>query len=167
MKNIISGYEQGADITIMNTIYHEGKFENGKYISPKIDLIYKDNTTGKKGVEQIDNPMYEYYLLNDNEYHVDYSRDFIEEELVHPVICDYSKLKYDIAEKTGNLEWYKRNKNTGNSSANSKIHYHPDVFMSDMNLSDHYRYQFDQNYKNDVCDITKMYFDIEVDSINI
>lgn len=167
MKNIISGYEQGADITIMNTIYHEGKFENGKYISPKIDLIYKDNTTGKKGVEQIDNPMYEYYLLNDNEYHVDYSRDFIEEELVHPVICDYSKLKYDIAEKTGNLEWYKRNKNTGNSSANSKIHYHPDVFMSDMNLSDHYRYQFDQNYKNDVCGITKMYFDIEVDSINI
>ena len=165
MDNIITGYSKGANITIMNTINHPGHFdENNKWIGSKLDLIYKDCDTGKKGVEQIDKPMYEYYLLNDNEYHVDYPRDFIEKELVHPVVCEYSKLKYDIAEKTGNLEWYNKNKACGNSSANNAIHYHPDVFRSDMNLSDHYRFQFAQNYVNEVTPITKMYFDIENDT---
>ena len=165
MDNIITGYPKGSNLTIMNTIYHPGHFnDEHKWEVAKLDIIYKDNNTGKKGVEQIDKPMYEYYLLNDNEYHVDYPRDFIEKELVHPVVCEYSKLKYDIAEKTGNLEWYNKNKACGNSSANNAIHYHPDVFRSDMNLSDHYRFQFAQNYVNEVTPITKMYFDIENDT---
>lgn len=168
MDNIITGYNKGANITIMNTINHPGHFdENNKWIGSKLDLIYKDCDTGKKGVEQIDTPMYEYYLLNDEAYHVDYNRDFIEKENVHPVICEHQKLKYDIAEKTGNLEWFKQNKATGNGRLNNRIHYHPDVFMSDMNISDHYRFQFNTNYKNEVCPITKMYFDIECDTINI
>lgn len=168
MKNIITGYSEGANLTIMNTINHRGHFdENNKWVGAKIDLIYKDLDTGKKGVEQIDTPMYEYYLLNDSEYHVDYNRDFIERDFVHPVICEHQQLKFDIASKTGLLEWYKNNKATGNGSLNNKVHYHPDVFMSDMNISDHYRFQFDQNYKNEVCPITKMYFDIECDTINI
>lgn len=168
MENIISGYNRGANITIMNTINHPGHFtEDRKWEGAKLDIIYKDCNTGKKGVEQIDTPMYEYYLLNENEYHVDYNRDFVEKEKVHPVICEHQKLKYDIAEKTGNLEWFKTNKASGNGALNNKVHYHPDVFMSDMNISDHYRFQFDQLYKNEVCPVTKMYFDIECDTINI
>ena len=46
----IKGYEPGANITLLNTIYHKPQkdIETGKYGSDSIDLIYKDLDTGEK-----------------------------------------------------------------------------------------------------------------------
>ena len=44
---------------------------------------------------------------------------------------------------------------------------HPDVFSSDVNIEDHYRFRFNNTYKNETCKITKSYLDIESDTIDI
>ena len=36
-----------------------------------------------------------------------------------------------------------------------------------MNIEDHYRFRFNNLYKNEPCKITKSYFDIEADTINM
>ena len=47
------------------------------------------------------------------------------------------------------------------------LNLHPDVFNSDTNIEDHYRFRFDQLYKNEPCKITKAFFDIEADTISM
>ena len=64
-------------------------------------------------------------------------------------------------------ELYYNNKNSGNKRENKKLHLHPDVFNSDMNLEDWYRLQFNKTYKNEPGAISKAFFDIEVDSIDM
>ena len=52
----IKGYEPGANITVLNTIYHKSRKdpETGKYGKDSIDIIYKDLDTGEKKLEHIE-----------------------------------------------------------------------------------------------------------------
>ena len=58
MKSFIHGYNEGADISLFNTIYHKSKKdpETGKYGEDSLDIIYYDNLTNEKKVEHIKNP---------------------------------------------------------------------------------------------------------------
>lgn len=164
---LIRGYDDGADITLLNVIYHKPKKQNnGKYGKDSIDLIYKDNVTGEKKHQHIVSPNYTYYMTNEG-IPVDYPRLFIEKESVHPVTCNYTELKKSIAENTNNLDFFFDNIRNGNYKENDRLFDLPNIYNADMNIEDYYWLQFSRTYKNDIGKISKLFFDIEVDTIDI
>ena len=168
MKPFIRGYGLNANITLLNTIYHKPQKdpETGKYGKDSIDIVFKDIDTGEKHVQHIVEPEYTYYMTNDG-VPVSYNKLFIEEYNVHPVVCKYNNLKKDIAEKTGNLQFFFDNLTSGNARRNDELFTIPSIFNADMHIEDYYRFEFDRLYRNEPFNPTKLYFDIEVDTINM
>lgn len=165
--SMIKNYPEGSDITLFNTMYHyPKKQENGKWDKGSIDLIYRDNITGQKHVQSITNPDYEFYIAKNN-VQVDHNMLFIEEDKVDKIITPYVDLEKTIAELTGNTEFYYENIRTGQRAQNKKLHTHPRIFNSDNNIEEHYRFRFNNLYTNEPFNITKTFFDIEADTINM
>ena len=163
----IRGYNDGDNITLLNVIYHKPqKQESGKYTTGSIDIIFKDLNTNEKKIQHIENPEYTYYMTNEG-VPVDYNKLFISKNDVHPLTCKYTDIKKSIAENTNNLDYFYDNLRTGNYKLNDKLFTIPSVFNADMNIEDYYRWLFDRTYKNDPYIPEKVYFDIEVDSINM
>lgn len=165
MGNIIKGRKPGSNITIMNTLSWRGTDEKGKF-NEYLTIVYKDLDTGLKYCEEKVNPDYEYYIAKPNE-RVDYNRLFIEEDKTVKITVPHSDLEKDIAIRTGNKEFFFDNIRNGNRAANKKLHTHPDVFNSDMNIEDHYMLRFSRMYKDEPCAISKSFFDIEADTISM
>ena len=165
MGNIIKGRKPGSNITIMNTLYWRGTDEKGKF-NEYLTIVYKDLDTGLKYCEEKVNPDYEYYIAKPNE-RVDYNRLFIEEDKTDKIVVAHSDLERDIAVRTGNKDFFFENVRNGNRAANKKLHTHPDIFNSDMNIEDHYMLRFSRMYKDDPCTISKAFFDIEADTISM
>lgn len=158
-------YREGADLTIMNTIYNfPKKLENGKWDEGSIDLIAKDLKTGKKVLDHIVDPIYPFYFAKEP---VETNLLFIEKDKVDLIETQYRNLKHKIAELTDNLDFYFDNIKSKNSRANEILHLHPRVFWSDANISDKYRFLFRQKFQNRGFTPTVDFFDIEVDGINI
>ena len=163
----ITGRRPGDNITLMNTLSWWGpdpESDSGK-LCDFLTLIYKDYDTGLKYVHEMTSPTYTYYMANDDS-RVQYNRLFIDRSDATPITVKHKDLEKDIAERVGMKDFYYDNKNNGNKRENKKLHLHPDVFNSDMNLEDWYRLQFSKTYKNEPGSITKAFFDIEVDIIN-
>ena len=157
-------YPVGSDLTIMNTYYNYPTFKDGKKIADDfIVLVYKDNKSGEKNYKIIEKPTYTYYLLKDKKDHVDYNRLFIEKDRVEEVRVPFVDLEKSIAQNTGNEEFYKYNLYNGAKKENKKLHTDPDVFFSDSNIEDHYRFKFNNTYTNNIEKLRKGFFDIEVD----
>lgn len=162
----IGNYPEGTDIALLNTIYHfPTMIGEHQWTDGSIDLIVKDNRTGEKFLETIENPNYEYYIINPDIY-VDHNYFFIEEEKATKQVVPYKSLLKDIANKTGNLEFYMDNIHNKNRGNNLNLHTCQRIMCSDSNIEDHYRFLFSKEYLNQFGPITKSYFDIEVDSIN-
>ena len=164
----ISGRRTGDNKTLMNTLSWWGvdpESDSGK-LCDFLTLVYKDYDTGSKYVHEIINPTYTYYMAN-NDCRVGYNRLFIDSAEATPITVRYKDIEKDIADRVGMKEFYYNNKNSGNKRENKKLHLHPDVFNSDMNLEDWYRLQFNKTYKNEPGAISKAFFDIEVDSIDM
>ena len=164
---LISKYPKGADISILNTFYlYPRKKPDGGWDEGSITIVYKDNVDNSKHMECIENPPYTFYKTKDNVL-LDCRELYIDENLVEPITVPYRNLVKKIAEVTNNLPFYYENLQNGNPSANRKLHINEQIFFSDMNIEDKYRYEFDQQYTNTPNDhITKAYFDIEVDGID-
>ena len=163
----ITGRKPGANLTLMNTLSwwgpdpdNEGK--NCEFLS----IVYKDNDTMQKHVEEIIDPSYTYYLADPNN-RVDYNRLFIEEDKAQAITVPHRNVEQDIASRVGLKEFYYLNKSNGNKAENKKLHLHPNVFNSDMNIEDYYRLQFTQTYQNPADIPSKAFFDIESDTINM
>lgn len=158
-------YREGADLTIMNTIYHyPKKMEDGKWDSGSIDIIAKDNVTGRKVLDHIVDPIYPFYFAKDN---IDTNLLFIEKDKVSLIEAPYKDLKKTIAELTENLDFYFDNLKNKNAKANNILHMHPRVFWSDAAIEDKYRFLFRDKFQNRSINPTVDFFDIEVDGINI
>lgn len=162
---MIRGRQPGDNITIMNTLFWRGMNNDGDYID-FLDVIYKDCDTGLKYVQEMVNPDYEYYIAHEDS-RVDYNRLFIEEDKVDTITVPYRDLEKDIATRVGLKNYFYENIRNGNRSENRKLHLHHDVFNSDMNIEDHYMFRFSRMYRNEACNISKAYFDIEVDTIGM
>lgn len=167
LKELEYIYPEGSDITIMNTfysypIYDYSKGKQKKVKKDYIIIVYKDNKTGKKNHITIYEPKYTYYMANDG-VKIDYNRLFIERDKVHPVEVKFTDLEKSIAENTNNIDFYKQNIYNKQKSENKKLHTIKNVFFSDTNIEDHYRFKFANTYTNNITKITKGYFDIEVD----
>ena len=157
-------YSKGANLTLLNTMYIKPKKTlDGKYSPSIMTIVYKDNDTGLKGKKEIVNPNYEYYMLKD-EYNIDYNPLFLEREKLIKITVPYVDLEKDIAERTGNLDFFYDNIKSQNYRANRRLHEHVRVLGSDTNIEDHYRERFSELYKNDIVPITKSYLDIELDN---
>ncbi|MDD3121910.1 MAG: DNA polymerase domain-containing protein [Candidatus Izemoplasmatales bacterium] len=163
---MLTNYPQGSDLTVLNTVYHNMKKDDvtGKWKKDHITVVYKDNKTGKKGHEVIYNPEYTFYQRKEDP---GYNLFFTEEKDVTPITCRYTDIEKKIAELTNNMDFFYHNIDTGNRRANKQLHTLNTIVGSDIDIEDYYRFLFDLNYKNDACSITKAFFDIEVDTINM
>lgn len=153
------------DITLINTYLNKGYDDEGRY-KETLTLIYKDNKTGMKYKEEIENPAYEYYVLKP-EYRVPYPQLYVPVDHCEVHRCRRARLERDIATSIGKKEWYEDKVRSNDRKAIRNIHRDPTVFLSDNNVEDHYRFWFSKTYKNDICSVTKSFFDIEVDGIEI
>lgn len=168
LKELEALYPEGSDITIMNTFYQRPVWEDGKKLSDDfIIVVYKDNNTGEKKPIVIHKPTYIYYIMNDLNETPDYNKMFIERDKVHPVEVPFRDLEKSIAEQTNQMDYYKQCINIRDRKALNKLHTHPAVFFSDVNIENHYRFRFANTYKNSICSLHKAFFDIEVDSIDM
>ena len=164
LKELERKYPEGYDLTLLNTHYQYPVYQDGKKISDDfLILVYKDNITGEKHHEIINKPKYTYYIMNEDEEIPNYNKLFIERDKVHPIETNFIDLEKSIAEHTGNIEFWKQNIYGRNKAENKKLHTLPQVFFSDVDIQDHYRFKFAMTYKNDVIKLNKGFFDIEVD----
>ena len=163
-KLLIPGYPEGSNLTILNTAYvGRKKTEDGKVTKDFIFILYKDCDTGAKKTHIIYEPLFTFYQLKP-EYQVpDHNLSFIEREKVIPRTCKYSDLLRAIAEVTENTQFYMNNISDGNPNENRKLHTCPDIFMSDMNIENYYRFLFSLSYKNEPFKLAKGFMDIEAD----
>lgn len=161
----LTGFKPGDDLTIMNTMQSRYFDDNGKY-HELLTLVFKDNKTGLKHKEEIIDPLYEFYTV-DKENHTDWNRLFVEQEKTEAHVAPHKSIARYVADSVGLGRWYRQTMEAGNKNDARQIHTHPDVFMSDQNLEDHYRFWFDRNFTNEQCSISKSYFDIEVDGIHM
>ena len=163
LKELEVEYPEGSDLTIYNTYYNYPVYQEGKKICDDfIILVYKDNEKDQKRYKIIKKPDYTYYIAK-NRGEVDYSRLFIERDKVEEKTVPFTDLEKSIAEATGNMDFYKTNIANRNKSENRKLHTDPDIFFSDANIEDHYRFRFAQTYTNNITKLNKGFFDIEVD----
>lgn len=171
-RSFIRGYNVGANISLLNVIYHkpikvETKNGGTTYTDDSIDIIFKDLDTGEKKFHNIVAPDYTFYMTNEG-IPVDYPLLFIDKNNVHPITCEYRKRTKTIAEATNNLDFFYDNNRNGNYKANDALYSIPSIFNADMNIEDYYRWKFDRTYKNEqMPKVTKMYFDIETDNSEI
>lgn len=168
IPELLEKYPEGSDITILNTFYQYPVFEdNGqgkrvKVCDDFIVLVYQDNKTKEKKYEIINKPEYTFYKVKE-EYKADYSRLFIERDKVDPINVKFTDLEKEIAKNIGKEDEYKTNIMNRNKAANKAFHMNPDIFFSDVNIQDHYRFKFANTYTNNIEKIDKSFFDIEVD----
>ena len=167
-SSFIKGYPVGANITLLNVIYHKPKkdMNTGKYGKDSIDIIFKDMDTGEKKLQHIKEPEYTYWEANEG-VPISYNMLCIEEKDVHQVTCKYNDLKKNIAERNNKLDYFYDNLRNGNAKENDKLFHLPNIFSADLHIEDFYRYRFDLLYKNEQFKPTKLYFDIEVDTIDM
>lgn len=163
---MIKNRKPNDNITIMNTLFCRGVDDSDNTFKEFLTIVYKDCDSGLKYKEEIVNPDYEYYVAKKDK-RTSYPRLFIEKENVEKVTTPNKDLEKSIAEHVGMKEYFYNNVRNGNKRENKKLHLHPDIFNSDMNIEDHYRFRFDKMYQNNPCKITKSYFDIEVDTISM
>ena len=165
MKINLPGFKQHDPLTIMNTISKKFKTSDNKF-HEILTMVYKDNRTGIKHKTEIEEPDYEFYVANPDK-RVNYNRSFIPIEDAHSIICPHARLDREIANTLGMNKWFSDCIQSGNRRELKKIHMHPDIFMSDKNIEDYYRFWFNLGYENPICNITKAYFDIEGDGIEM
>ena len=164
---MITGYQSGANITLLDTMYIKPRKVDDKWENDKMILIYIDNETKQKKIECIENPDYEYFRLKPHIQPEETPEFFRPIEDVYPVKVPYTKLERHLAEEANMTEFYNENKRNGNNYANKQIHaLDTSIFNSDMEINDHYRFRFNKMYKNDIIPLKKAFLDIEVDGIN-
>ena len=161
----LKSHKPGDDITVMQTLIKRFMDEDNHF-REVLQFIYKDNKTGIKFKEEYEDPQYEYYVIKP-EYRVPYNRTFVPIENCVRHQCKRTRLERDIYNALGMRDIYEQRLREGDRKAIRSIHRDPDVFLSDNNIEDHYRFWFANEYQNTICPITKSFFDIEVDGIEI
>ena len=175
---LIQSYPKGSDLVILDATYHfpnkqQVEGYNGVktvYTPDTMTIVYKDNTTGKKGIEVIENPKYVFYMLKNNIPTPNYDMFFTDMKNLDEITCRYRDINKAIAEKLDQYEGttkytdlYKKNVRDGNYKANMDFQKSRRVFGSDIPINDFYRMRFAEQYKNTETPVTRAYLDIEVD----
>lgn len=160
----LRGHKNGDNLTILNTYYKVYESKDNK-LKDVLCLIYKDNETGLKYKEEIESPEFTYYIAKMDK-RVPYNRLFI--PMQDATIHTAPKMELDkyVAKDLGLLDWYYDCIKSGDRRRARMIHTHPDVFGTDTQIEDLYRFEFAEQFQNPIVPVSKSYFDIEVDGIN-
>lgn len=159
----VGNYESGADLLLLNTIYHKADRKKG-IKDDQIDLIYRDNKTGKKYVEEIKNPDYKFYMCK-KDIKPSYNMLSIDRDSVDEYTVKYKNLTKELYDLCGETDFFFECLRTGNYKSLNRIHLDTRLFGTDVNINDHYRMRFNETY---TCSNTKAdvgFFDIETDAI--
>lgn len=161
---LIPGYPKGSNLTIINTAYvGRMKLEDGTVSKDFISILFRDNDTGAKKVHTIYQPMYTFYKLKEKYAIPDSNLFFIEKEKVDPITCKYADILKAIAQAVDRTEDYKQNAANGEYQENRRLHLETNIFMSDMNVENYYRFLFALSYQNTIFKLSKGFMDIETD----
>ena len=175
---LIPSYPLGSDVVILDATYHfpnkqQVESYNGVktvYTPDTMTIVYKDNTTGKKGIEVIEKPNYVFYMLKNNIPTPNYDMFFTDMKNLDEITCRYRDINKAIAEKldqyegtTKHTDLFKKNVRDGNYKANMEFQKSRRVFGSDIPINDFYRMRFAEQYKNTETPVSRAYLDIEVD----
>lgn len=161
----LNGFKPGDNITIINTYYKRFTDEQNK-MRELLTLVFRDLDNNTKYKEEIIDPEITYYVAKPDK-RTSYNRLFVPIEDVEERSAIKRNIDRESAKDIGLGEWYKDCIRSGDRDQARLIQSHPDLFGTDVNVEDHYRFQFNNTYQNNVYDVTKAYFDIEVDSINM
>lgn len=165
--NIFNQFPKDYNLTILQTFFAKPyKQDNGKWTKPTLSLVAKDNNTGKKHVCEIEDPEYIWFLAKEPE-KLTHHYDFLPKDEVEAIQCPNKDLEKCIAQATGNMKFFTNNIANGEYRENAKLHTLNQVFFSDQNIEDHYRFWFNRLFKNDIQSVSKAYLDIEVDISDI
>ena len=161
----LSTYNDGADLTLMNVIYQRPtkNEEDGTRNSDYLDIVYKDNTDGKKYHDITDKPDYTFYMLKDDVPTPTYNMLFEEKDKLKPVTVKYNNLIRSIADLTDQRDTYNDNIENQDYGANRLLQKDPRLFNSDQGIEDHYRFEFSKKFQNRIIKVFKGYYDIETD----
>ena len=175
---LIPSYPLGSDLVILDATYHfpnkqQVESYNGVktvYTPDTMTIVYKDNTTGKKGIEVREKLNYVFYMLKNNVPTPKYDMFFTDMKNLDEIKCKYRDVNKAIAEKLDQYEGttkytdlYKKNVRDGNYKANMDFQKSRRVFGSDIPINDFYRMRFAEQYKNTETPVSRAYLDIEVD----
>lgn len=164
---MISGYQPGANITLLNVMYNNMGYD----VDDELVLIYKDLNTNQKYSEVIRNPEFGYFLLNS-----DASKETIE-SLSYPgafyrnandytkVYTPYRELNKHIAISVGEERRFFDNIKHKRFKDNREYKFHYKVESADHHICDYYMREFAHTYQNKPFDISKAFLDIEVDGM--
>lgn len=165
--NIFNEFPKGSNLTIINALFNKPKKnKDGKWGTPSIDLIAKDLDTGIKHRCNIYDPDYIYFIAKNPE-SIKHHLDFIPKSDVSRVMCKNRDITKSIAEVTNNKNFFSTNIRMGDYKENEKLHTLNQIFFSDMNIEDYYRFWFSKTFRNVTFTPNKSYLDIEVDIIDI
>ena len=175
---LIPSYPLGSDLVILDATYHfpnkqQVESYNGVktvYTPDTMTIVYRDNATGKKGIEVIEKPNYVFYMLKNNIPTPNYDMFFTDMKNLDEIKCKYRDVNKAIAEKLDQYEGttkytdlFKKNIRDGNYRANMEFQKSRRVFGSDIPINDFYRMRFAEQYKNTETPVSRAYLDIEVD----
>ena len=149
-------------------LYHPPRKENDR--EDTLDIIYKTISTGEKHIKSIKIPQIEIYFVKEQYRNYTHNKTFMEISKCDKHTCEYRKLTRYIAENAGPdyVNEYKRMLESGQYRDIQKFHTYPYVFGSDIGIETFYRVNWLMEYDNDKPKrLTKIYLDIEVDTIDI
>lgn len=177
-RQLIPSYPIGSDLVILDASYHfptkqavetYSGIKNIK-VPDTMTIVYKDNATGKKGIEIIEQPEYVFYMLKNNIPTPNYDMFFTEMKNLDEIRCKYRDvnriiaMKLDDYENTDrNLKQYQKLVREGNYKALKDFQTSRRVFGSDIPINDFYRMRFAEQYQNRETPVSRAYLDIEVD----
>ena len=164
MLRHLNTYKDGSALTIMNTVYiRPTKDDEGNTKPDYLDIIYKDNTDGKKYHDILYKPTYTFYMLKPEIKQPSYNLLFEDKSKLDAKTVRYYNLLREISKLTDQKDQYDENIKNQDYGANRLLQKDTRLFNSDQSLEDHYRLEFSKKFTNTISKVSKGYFDIETD----
>ena len=168
-EELILGKIDTEDLLLLNVLYHRPTKERGwnDYAS----VLLKNVSTGEKQVVLIQNPRMVLYEVKEECRDYNYTPAYREKKDTIPHKIAYKDVIKEIEKIAGEQgrEFIQRCNNSKNYSAKKNIHKYPYVLATDYDYPSLFRINWLMYYANpDIkVELTKMYLDIEVDSIDV
>jgi len=156
------------NIMLLDVLYYPPRKETNR--EDFIDIIYKELDTGEKHIKSIKNPTIDIYFLKEQYRNYDYNKTFMEIDKCDKHSVEYKKIPWYIAGQAGDqyVNELRRLVENGRYKDIQKIQTYPYVFGSDIPIDVFYRTQWLLEYDNEqMKPLTKIYCDIEVDTISV
>lgn len=156
------------NLMLVNMIYGYGGKANG--YTDSLEIIYKDLKTGKKKLKILKKPEVEIFFTKPEHRDYNHNKAFMELDKTYPVMCKYKDIPWMIAKEAGEqyISWMRELVASGNRRSMNEIYKYRYSFGADMDAESYYRTYWMLEYDNEKPKpLTKGYFDIEVDTIDI